>query len=109
MSQETRAGGVRQGDVAGIDADGLLKELTTLQHLSPRKPLGQVVSQLVDRTAVCPVAADRALGWLGLDASRSVGRLRRGELSQLSRAIHRFWVRALAAEAKQDQPAQPHP
>lgn len=100
----------RQGvtSPAGIDADGILKELTTLQHLSPRRPLGQLVSELVDRTGVCPVAAERALGWLGLDPSRVVGRLRRGELSQLSRAIHRFWVRALAAQANQEQPTQPH-
>jgi hypothetical protein len=107
MNQGATPGG-RQGDGAraGLDAEAILQELTTRQHLSPHRPLGQVVADLVDRTGVCPVAAERALAWLSLDGNRPVGRLRRGELSQLARAVHRFWVRALATE---DQPAQPQP
>jgi hypothetical protein len=92
-----------------VDADGILQELTTRQHLGPHRPLAQVVSDMTDHTGVCPVAAERALEWLGLDASRPVGRLRRGELSQLARAVHRFWTRATAAEERAGHPAQPRP
>ena len=97
------------GPRAAVDADGILHELTTRQHLSPHRPLAQVVSEMTDRTGVCPVAVERALGWLGLDPSRPVGRLRRGELSQLARAVHRFWTRAIVAEERSVQPAQPRP
>jgi hypothetical protein len=80
----------------GTDAEGILQELTTRQHLTPHRPLREVVAETIASTGVCPAAADRALGWLNLSPDRSVGRLRRGELIQLSRSMYRFWTELAA-------------
>ena len=82
--------------IPGTDADGILKELTVRQHLTPHRPLGDVVTDLVERLGACPVAADRAISRLELDPSRPVGRLKRGELIQLARSMYRLWAQALA-------------
>ena len=76
----------------GTDAEGILQELTTRQHLAPTRPLREVVAETIATTGVCPVAADRALAWLNLSGDRSVGRLKRGELIQLARSMYRFWT-----------------
>ena len=83
----------------GTDAEGILRELSTLQHLTPHRPLAEAVAETVERVGACPEAAERAMQWLELDGSRPIGRLRRGELIQLSRAMYRLWSQALAAEA----------
>ena len=85
--------------VPGTDSDGILRELTTRQHLAPHRPVGEVVAETAERVGACMVAADRALARLQLDRSRSIGRLRRGELIQLARGMYRLWARALMAEA----------
>ena len=82
----------------GTDADGVLRELTVRQHLTPHRPLGDVVAEIVGRVGACPVAAERALDRLELDRSRSIGRLKRGELIQLARGMYRLWCHALAAD-----------
>ena len=78
-----------------IDAEGILRELTTRQHLAPHRPLKDVVAEIVQSTGVCPDAASRALAWLDLSPDRSIGRLRRGELIQLARSMYRFWTEAM--------------
>lgn len=83
----------------GTDADGILRELTIRQHLAPHRPLGEVLAELVERLGACPVAAERAMVRLELRASRSIGRLRRGELIQLARGMYRLWCHALTADA----------
>lgn len=85
--------------VPGTDAEGILRELTTRQHLAPHRTVGEVVAEVVQDVGVCPIAADRAVERLGLDGRRSMGRLRRAELSQLARAMHRYWTQSLAAPA----------
>jgi hypothetical protein len=82
----------------GTDAEGILQELTTRQHLAPHRPLSEVVAETVAAAGVCPAAAERALGWLNLQPDRSIGRLRRGELIQLARSMYRFWMESLSAE-----------
>jgi hypothetical protein len=84
--------------VPGTDADGILRELTTRQHLTPHRPVRQVVAETAERVGACMVAADRALDRLQLDRGRSIGRLRRGELIQLARGMYRLWSRALQHE-----------
>ena len=84
--------------VPGTDAEGILRELTVRQHLTPHRPLGQVVGEIVERVGACPVAADRAMARLELDGGRSIGRLKRGELIQLARGMYRLWASALARE-----------
>ena len=85
--------------VPGIDADEILRELTTRQHLAPHRPLADVVTELVERSGACPVAAERAMERLELDGARPIGRLKRGELIQFARGMYRLWAQALAAEA----------
>ncbi len=80
-----------------ISADVILNFLTTRQHVSPHASLISVLEETVERFGCCPQAVDRAIEWLGLDRSQLIGRLRRTELLQLSRAIHRFWMQNIAA------------
>ena len=94
--------------VPGVDADAILRELTVRQHLAPHRPLGEVVSEIVERVGACPIAAERAMARLELDADRSVGRLKRGELIQLARGMYRLWFSALAAEAAKQADAGLH-
>jgi hypothetical protein len=78
------------------DFDQILNVLTTRQHLSPHAPIQQALARLVDDLGVCPQAIDQSLAWLKVDASKSIGRLRRTELMQLARTIHRVWNQRLS-------------
>ena len=89
----------------GIDSDGILRELSTRQHLTPHRRLSDVVSEIVENVGACPVAAERAMGRLELDGSRSIGRLKRSELIQLARSMYRYWSQALAAGESDRSPA----
>ena len=80
----------------GVSSDGLLAAYTTYQHLHPHRPLTQALADAGDALRVCPQAAEAALGWLQIDPTRPIGRLRRTELVQLARAVHRFWQNRLA-------------
>ena len=81
--------------VPGTDADGILRELTVRQHLTPHRPLGEVVGEIVERLGACPVAAEGAMGRLELQHARPIGRLKRGELIQMARVMYRLWCHAL--------------
>ena len=74
-----------------LDFENLLDALTTRQHLNPHEPLADALARTVECVGVCPQAIDEAVRWLALDPSTSIGRLRRTELTQLARSIHRFW------------------
>lgn len=78
-----------------LEAEVILQDLTTRQHLFPRQSLQEVLAQ----TRACPAAAQRAMEWLGLDGTRPIGRVKRAELIQLARSLHRFWKRAVAQDA----------
>jgi hypothetical protein len=73
------------------DFHNLLESLTTRQHLAPHEPLADALARTIDSLGVCPNAIEQALAWLSLDPSTSIGRLRRTELTQLARSVHRFW------------------
>lgn len=73
------------------DFDNLLEALTTRQYLAPHEPIGASLANTVECLRVCPEAVAQALRWLQLDANQSIGRLRRTELMQLARTVHRFW------------------
>ena len=81
------------------DSDAILRVLTTRQYLNPREPLGEVFRSVIEQLDCCPQALARATEWLKLDPSALIGRLRRTELMQLSRAIHRFWEQNAADRA----------
>lgn len=98
--------------VAGTDAEGILRELTVLQHLTPHRAVAEAVGRVVEQVGMCPVAAERAMERLELDGSRSIGRLKRGEMIQLARAMYRLWTAALSARAESEpgrilSPSQP--
>jgi hypothetical protein len=76
-----------------LEAEAILGDLTTRQHVRPHMALRAVLAGM----SVCPVAAERAIEWLGLDGDTAVGRVKRAELIQLARSLHRFWSRATAA------------
>ena len=88
------------------DFENLLDALATRQHLSPHEPLGQTLAAVTKQLGVCPQAVDQAVTWLNMDRTTSVGRLRRTELVQLARSLHRFW-RQNAASAPQSPAANP--
>jgi hypothetical protein len=104
MNQPTSAGKKAAKHPLGTDAEGLLLELTTRQHLAPHRPLKDVLADTAETTGVCPGAAARALGWLNLPPDRSIGRLRRGELIQLARSMYRFWLESVTAAAATCEP-----
>ncbi len=76
------------------DADQLLQAISTRQFLQPHQPLSEALQAISDELAVCPQAIDTAITWLGVDSTTAIGRLRRTELMQLTRSIHRFWQNA---------------
>jgi hypothetical protein len=76
------------------DFQNLLDTLTTRQHLNPHEPVGVVLGRAVECLGVCPNAIAQATQWLALDPSTPIGRLRRTELTQLARSVHRFWRQA---------------
>lgn len=86
------------------DAERILSELSTSQHLTPHRPLGQILSAVQENLDFCPMAAQAAIKWLQLDAGKAIGRLRRSELIQLARCIHRYWSQSLS-DSSRPQPA----
>ncbi|MGB7158655.1 MAG: hypothetical protein WBD40_11350 [Tepidisphaeraceae bacterium] len=84
------------------ECETLLEALSTRQHLRPHERLADALSCASADLGVCPSAIDAAMRWLDLDPARSIGRLRRTELMQLARSIHRFWRQHAAP---QQQPA----
>jgi hypothetical protein len=90
-----------------VDSDAILEGLSTRQYLRPHDSVALAVTEVCDRLGVCPNAAGHALAWLGVDRDAPVGRLRRTELVQLARSIHRIWRQA--ADAPATAPMRPEP
>jgi len=78
-----------------LAAETILAFLSDSQYLHPHQSLDQVLREAVDTAGVCPDAIAQSLQWLQLNAAQSLGRLRRTELVQLARSIHRFWRQAV--------------
>jgi hypothetical protein len=73
------------------DLDNLLEALSNRQYLRPHEPVSASLAHAVETLGVCPQAVEQAVGWLQLEPSTPVGRLRRTELTQLARSVYRFW------------------
>jgi hypothetical protein len=86
--------------VPSADSDAILNILTTRQHLSPHEPLEEALRSVIDGLGCCPAAVQNATQWLKVDPAQAIGRLRRTELMQLAKAVHRFWSRSLAEAAQ---------
>ena len=82
------------------ECDTMLDALSTRQHLRPHEPLADALAHVRDQMGVCPNAIEAALQWLEVDPAKSIGRLRRTELMQLARSIHRFWRQQRPAPAQ---------
>jgi len=83
----------------GPGADDILYDLTVRQHLKPHRSVGDTMSDAASGLGFCVSAAELALEWLQIDPATSIGRLRRGQLSQLSRSIYQYRRRADMAAA----------
>ncbi|MCC6423059.1 MAG: hypothetical protein IT447_06225 [Phycisphaerales bacterium] len=78
-----------------LPAETILAFLTDNQFLHPHQPLNEVLQQSVQTTGVCPQAIEQTLQKLQLKTDQLIGRLRRSELIQLARGIHRNWKQAM--------------
>lgn len=81
--------------------DPLAAHLQTQQHLHPHRPLHLALQHLERSTGLCPVASRQASSTLSLDPHLKIGRLRRCQLLQLARTLHRLW--------RQNRPPVSHP
>jgi hypothetical protein len=79
------------------ESDRIAQSLQTLQHTFPHLPLHAALARSSQHTGFCPSAADSAIDVLKLDRQRKVGRLRRCELLQLARTVHRLWQQSKSA------------
>src|SRR5690349_4470887 len=81
------------------DFERLLAAVTQRQYVYPHESVEKALAATVDDLGVCPIAIEQALRWLGIDSQQAVGRLRRTEVLQLARTVHRYW--------RQRQPVAP--
>jgi hypothetical protein len=86
------------------DFESLLEVLTARQHVAPHEHLSQSLARAIGELGVCPNAVEQSLSWLQLDPGKSIGRLRRTELMQLARTVHRFWRHAAEIPAETSHP-----
>jgi len=77
-------------------ADAILDDLSSRQHLTPHTSLEMALNASQQKLGFCPNAGEEAVGWLRFDRQRAIGRLKRGEIIQLARSIHRFWEQGTA-------------
>lgn len=86
-------------------AERIVEALSQRQHLRPHQPAGEAVTAVAEQLGVCPIAVGEAIASLHLNSTRAMGRLRRTELTQLARTIHRVWRQSVVAPSGQSQPA----
>ena len=86
-------------------AERIVDALSERQHLRPHQPLGEALAAVGEQLGICPMAVGEAINSLHVDASSPIGRLRRTELTQLARTIHRLWRQSVVAPSGQSQPA----
>src|SRR5689334_2565290 len=91
--------------LAVANADRIVDALSEQQHLRPHQSIDLAVQSVVDKLEICPQAASQALQTLQLTPTQAVGRLRRTELIQLGRTIHRLWRQSVASATGESQPA----
>jgi hypothetical protein len=79
------------------DEAQILQVLTRRQFTHPHTPLRQALEATIEEVGCCPDAVETAMRWLQMDWNQAIGRLRRTELTQLARSIHRFWRQSVTA------------
>lgn len=83
-----------------LSAELVLSTLTARQHVRPHGAVGEELLQVCTALGICPVTAERAAKWLEVPADQKLGRLRRTQVVQLARCLHRFSRHALVAPAR---------
>jgi hypothetical protein len=91
--------------LAAGDADRVVDALSRQQFLRPHQSVNDAVAAVVEELGICPEAAREAVESVQADPSLAVGRLRRSELMQLGRSIHRFWRHSVVDNSTPSQPA----
>jgi len=81
----------------GVDSDVILNYLTAQQHVHPHTATRDVLRKTTEVFGYCEKAIERSLEWLKIDPDGSIGRLRRSELMQLAKSVHRFWMQNAAS------------
>jgi hypothetical protein len=81
------------------DAEEILSDLTTRQFVRPHASVNEALSASAAALGFCTHAAERALLWLEVAPSTSVGRLTRTQLAQLARCLFRFCRQTSTANA----------
>jgi hypothetical protein len=90
--------------LAIADADRLVEALSQQQFLKPHQAVASAVQAVIDALGVCPEAARAAMQSLHVESAAPIGRLRRTELMQLARSIHRFWRQSVVESSTPSQP-----
>jgi hypothetical protein len=90
-------------NLVGVDADVVVQALTRRQFVRPHQPLREALTEVIDELHCCPAAVERAVQWLQVGWDQPIGRLRRTEVIQLARVIHRFWNESEAERRQQPQ------
>lgn len=91
--------------LAVANADRVVEALTRQQHVHPHQTVGQAMEAVREELGICPAAPGRAIEALQLQPAQPVGRLRRTELIQLGRTVHRLWRQSVAVNPEESQPA----
>jgi hypothetical protein len=71
-------------------ADALIAHLQTQQHLHPHRTLHRILHDIPDHLGLTLKHAQQATSAISFDPHEKVGRLRRCQLLQLARAVHRL-------------------
>jgi hypothetical protein len=85
------------------NADRIVDALSVQQHVRPHQTVGQALAEVREELGICPLAPDAAIQALQIDPKEAIGRLRRTELIQLGRTIHRLWRQSVAPTPEESQ------
>ncbi len=79
-----------------VDPTEIMDELSKRQHLEPRKPISDVLTGIATVFGLTLSSVRDAADRMEIDPSRSIGRITRVELEQLSKLIHRTYRHELS-------------
>jgi hypothetical protein len=80
-----------------VEPAEIMDELSNRQHLDPRKPISDVLTGIAAGFGLTLSSVRDAADRMEIDPGRSVGRITRAELEQLSKLIHRTYRHELSA------------
>jgi hypothetical protein len=90
--------------VIAADVDRLANFLTQRQFVEPHQSVEGVLRKVIARFGFSPATIENSLRWLRIDRNVSIGRLRRTELTRLSRTLHRKNRQNVGVAARELQP-----